>query len=106
MQGLHVFSVTTLATDALPLAHLLLPLAAGPPPQAVVAVVDGWVRAMSFDCRSVQGDLGTLYAADESGGIIRILPDAQWDEKAQRCVPEGPGSAVCCFDGGRRAGSL
>lgn len=56
------------------------------PVQATVSAHDGWIRGMSYDTSGVTGDLGTVYAADESGGIIKLMPDALWDEDAQRYV--------------------
>jgi hypothetical protein len=46
---------------------------------------------MSYDSKGENGELGAIYAADESGGLMKILPDAQWDENAQRCVSSGFG---------------
>ncbi|EFJ40323.1 hypothetical protein VOLCADRAFT_99881 [Volvox carteri f. nagariensis] len=52
--------------------------------QATVSGMEGWVRGLSHDSSGDVGDLGALYAADESGGITRIVPEALWDDSIQR----------------------
>ncbi|GIL56264.1 hypothetical protein Vafri_11611 [Volvox africanus] len=52
--------------------------------QATVSGMEGWVRCMSHDTSGDVGDLGAIYAADESGGVTRIVPEALWDDSIQR----------------------
>ncbi|GLC46623.1 hypothetical protein PLESTB_001224200 [Pleodorina starrii] len=52
--------------------------------QATVSGMEGWVRCMSHDSSGDVSDLGAIYAADESGGITKIVPEALWDDSIQR----------------------
>lgn len=52
--------------------------------QVTVSGMEGWVRCMSFDSSGDVGDMGAMYAADESGGITKIVPEALWDDSIQR----------------------
>ncbi|PNW82472.1 hypothetical protein CHLRE_06g280350v5 [Chlamydomonas reinhardtii] len=52
--------------------------------QATVAGMEGWVRCMAYDSSGAVGDLGAVFAADESGGVTKVLPEAVWDDSIQR----------------------
>ncbi|GFR51000.1 hypothetical protein Agub_g13326, partial [Astrephomene gubernaculifera] len=52
--------------------------------QATVTGMDGWVRCMSYDSSGDVGDLGAIFAADESGGITKVVPEGVWDDSIQR----------------------
>lgn len=52
--------------------------------QATVSALEGWVRCMTYGTSGDHGDLGALFAADESGGLIKIVPHPLWDDSAQR----------------------
>jgi hypothetical protein len=64
------------------------------PSQATVTGMEGWVRCMSFDASGDVGDLGAVFAADESGGITRLQPHAVWDATLQRWTNTGAGCAL------------
>lgn len=42
------------------------------------------MRCMSYDASGDVGDLGAIFAADDSGGVTKLVPEAQWDHKLQR----------------------
>ncbi|KAG2447723.1 hypothetical protein HYH02_007183 [Chlamydomonas schloesseri] len=52
--------------------------------QATVAGMEGWVRCMAYGSSGAVGDLGAIFAADESGGVTKVLPEAVWDDSIQR----------------------
>ncbi|KAG2492355.1 hypothetical protein HYH03_009303 [Edaphochlamys debaryana] len=52
--------------------------------QGTVAGMEGWVRCLAFDSSGDVGDLGAIFAADESGGVTKLLPEAVWDDSIQR----------------------
>ncbi|KXZ44857.1 hypothetical protein GPECTOR_61g810 [Gonium pectorale] len=52
--------------------------------QVTVNGMEGWVRCMAHDSSGDVGDMGAIFAADESGGMTRIVPEAVWDDSIQR----------------------
>ncbi|PNH10255.1 Outer row dynein assembly protein 16 [Tetrabaena socialis] len=52
--------------------------------QATVTGMDGWVRCMTYDSSNDVGELGAIFAADESGSVTKLMPEALWDDSIQR----------------------
>lgn len=47
-----------------------------------------WVRCMSYDRSKEVGDLGSFFAVDEAGGVVRIVPHSVHDHD-DRCAQHG-----------------
>ncbi|KAK9807011.1 hypothetical protein WJX72_010761 [[Myrmecia] bisecta] len=43
-------------------------------PQAVLVLAEGWIHSLSFAASSKVGDQGTLYAADSTGAVLKVVP--------------------------------